>query len=180
MGLLSATAPVFAQSNSPTMLEQATATAKQAISTNLNEVIVDILRGVKTAGGEVYSSSKVAITRSIDFTMEQAPLVVKEFLLLQIAYAVRWFIVFSCVAGILIYLSKRFKKYLATDPDLNEGDKDACTLFKWALGIVASVIMIVNIGTNGMTVAKVIIAPRVFMIEYVVNTLQGNSPTQSR
>jgi len=57
--------PVFAQTNQ-TVLEQATATAKATISTNLNEVIVDILRGVKTAGSEVYQASKQAITKSVD------------------------------------------------------------------------------------------------------------------
>ena len=163
------------------MLEQLKDTGKNALaanSTNINEAIVDILRGAKNAGGEIYAASKTAITKSVDFTMEQAPLVVQEFLYLQIAYALRWFLTFTLIAGLCMYASRLLKKNYEK---INAYDmQEMATVFKWVLGFVAAIIMIANISTNGMTVAKVIVAPRVYLIEYVVDTVNGNNANNTR
>jgi len=163
--------PVLAQTNQ-TVLEQATATARASVSTNLNEVIVDILRGVKTAGGEVYSASKTAITKSVDFTMEQAPLVVKEFLMWRFTKAIIWFVVFSIVGGLLFYAARQIKLYAGTVPSYVASDAHG---MKWVVRSIACAILLINFGVNAMEIAKISVAPRVYLIEYVVSVLNSNT-----
>ena len=161
------TAAYAANTNSPTVLEQATVTAKQAVATNLNEVIVDILRGVKTAGGEVYTASKTAITKSVDFTIEQAPLVVKEFLTWQVAKAVVWTAIWTSIVSLFIWISYRLLK------TARNGDDE--WYLGWIIRVFSILMLIVTLGINGMTITKVVVAPRVFLIDYVVDALRGNN-----
>ena len=151
----------------PTVLEQAKNTAKQTVSTNLNEAIVDILRGVKGAGGEIYAASKSAITKSIDFTMEQAPLVVKEFLHWKMAEAIIWMVSVIISAIVAFYFAHRIHKWaLEYDEDL--------IMVSWFIRAIACATIIAAIGTNGMTITKIAVAPRVYLIEYVVDSIHGN------
>jgi hypothetical protein len=155
-----------ANTNSPTLLEQATVTAREAVQTNLNEVIVDILRGVKTAGGEVYQASKTAITKSVDFTMEQAPLVVKEFLAWKVAEAVGYLLIWIAIVSLSLWISHKILK----SADGNPGDE---WFFGWVIRVSSILALIAALGINGMKITKVLVAPRVYLIEYVVDALHG-------
>lgn len=177
-------APAFAQTktNQPTVLEQVKATTQQTVATNLNEVIIDILRGVHTAGGEIYQASKTAITKSVDFTMEQAPLVVKEFLTWKAVQASIWIAVWGTVALCLFYAGRCFKKAQQSDKlpdsDYYHFDKSNAGLLKWLCRGAATATLIITLGINGMIIAKIAVAPRVYLIEYVVDAIQGHN--QSR
>jgi hypothetical protein len=69
--LLSTTTLLYgAESNQPGPTLE---TVKIAAQTNLNQVMIEILSGVKTAGSEIYDASKSALKKSVDFVSEQAP-----------------------------------------------------------------------------------------------------------
>jgi len=178
--LLVLATPAFAQTNTNTVASTGVLeAAKQTVATNLNEVIIDMLRGVKVAGGEVYQASKTAIVKSVDFTMEQAPLVVKEFLVIRAVSSVRWLIVWGLVATGFFYLSHRAHGYfLKTREDSD--DQALAWGANWILSIIACIILIMSLSLNGMNIAKITLAPRVYLIEYVVDTFNSNQVWQHR
>lgn len=170
--------PTFAAETNKTVLEQVANDVKAASGyTNLNEVIVDMLKGVKVASGEVYQASKTAITKSVDFTIEQTPLVVKEFLLWQITQALVWFAVWASVAGIFFFICFKLTRYQPkadnTPDDKNPNEHNVVVFFKWITLVLALVILIIDFGVNAMTVAKIKVAPRVYLIEYAVDALKA-------
>lgn len=148
-------------------------TLEKVGGTNLQDVVVDILRGAKGAGSEDYAASKQAITKAVDFTMEQAPLVVKEFLRWQVARSIFLLLIWAGITTIPFYVSRRILKYRNDDSQSHtQTDKEFLTCAKWAFGLIASLILFLNVGYNGMRITKVCVAPRVFLIEYVVDSLK--------
>ena len=175
--------PTFAAETNKTVLEQVAQDVKVASGyTNLNEVIVDMLKGVKVASGEVYSASKTAITKSVDFTIEQTPLVVKEFLTWRMVSSCVWGVVWILVAGIFFLISYKLTLYMPkADTRSSYGDPsehNVVGFFKWITLVIGMVLIIISIATNGKTIAKIKVAPRVYLIEYVVD--QINSTQNSR
>ena len=149
----------------------------KTVATNINEAVIDILRGVKSAGGEIYSASKTAITKSVDFTMEQAPLVVSEFLRWRMAERIIYSIVWLIPAALLIYFARRCRIRSEAadvpDNDSHKTDKGDYTGFKWLFRIVGAIIIMIVLATNGMTITKITVAPRVYLLEYVVDTIHN-------
>ena len=133
--------------------------------TNLQDVVIDILRGAKTASAEVYDTSKHAITKAVDFTMEQAPLVVKEFLHWQVAQSIVWLLIWISVASFVFFVA-----YKLIGGSGGRGDDHFAG---WLLRGIGVCILILNFGFNGLHITKVCVAPRVFLIEYVADTLHG-------
>lgn len=74
--VLPATSTNNVPSTNVTASVTSTNVAGGTVKTTINDAVIDILRGVKGASGEIYQASKTAITKAVDFTMEQAPLVV--------------------------------------------------------------------------------------------------------
>lgn len=172
--------PTFAQTNTNTAVSTGVLeAAKQTVATNLNEVIIDMLRGVKVASGEVYQASKTAIVKSVDFTMEQAPQVVKEFLVIRAVSSVRWLIVWALVATGLFYVAKCARKHSLASKNDSEEQAFAWGA-NWILSIIACIILIMSLSLNGMNIAKITLAPRVYLIEYVVDTFKSNQAWQHR
>jgi hypothetical protein len=184
MSLL-ATSVFATESNSPTtnvpsMLKQAKDQLKADVAavggpTNLNEVVIGILQGVKTCSGEVYDASKSAIIQSVDFAKEQAPLVVHEFLRWKMAEACIWLALWSIPAICLIWFGRKARILANSEktPDTSKYtmDKTDYIWWKWGFRILATILVMVNLSINGMTITKIAIAPRVFLIEYVVDTI---------
>jgi hypothetical protein len=110
----------------------------------VNSILIDVLKGVKDAGSEMYATSKVGLAKAVDFAMEQAPIVVQEFLSWKMGDAI-----FNCIfysIGVIILLG-------------------AIIWLKKKLGLaVASMIPIKD---NIETIIKIKLAPRVYILEYV-------------
>ena len=145
--------------------------------TNLNEVVIGILQGVKSAGGEIYSASKTAIVQSVDFAKEQAPLVVQEFLRWKLAEAIIWTVIWSIPVLTLFWFARKCRIRAESDEvpalDRHTTDKTDFTAGKWILRTVGLIILTITLGVNAMTITKIAIAPRVFLIDYVVSTIQN-------
>jgi len=183
ISLFASAIPVFATetntpaTNNPSLLEQAKTTAHTIVATNLNEVVTSMLQGVKTASGEIYDASKTAIIKSVDFASEQAPLVVKEFLHWKMAQAVIYAIIWI-IPSLAFFWFARKARLLAKSDKIPENDKyttDKGDLagWKWFFRIVGIILLMINLSINGMTITQILVAPRVYLIEYVVNSIQG-------
>lgn len=144
----------------------------------LNGVLIDMLKGVKTASGEIYDASRTGITKAVDFAMEQAPLVVQEFLKWKMAEAIIS-LIFWVIVGIGIYLSYRVCKKQIKLNNLDE--------FSYIIPGIAAFFycFLLLIGSSGggrhgdfgpvaniKTIVKVNVAPRVYLIEYVSDTIK--------
>lgn len=154
--------------------------ATNGISATINETILTILQGGKTVSTDLYNASKMAITKSVDFTMEQAPLVVREFLHWKLAEAIIYFLAWSVPAGILFAIYRAMKRK-SLDPAIPTSDKYKTDqsdygVLKWIFLTVSLVALTFNLTTNGMAVTKICVAPRVYMIEYVVSTIHNGVP----
>lgn len=144
---------------------------KQAVSTNINQVMIEMLTGVKNASGEIYKFSKQEIGQGYDFLKAQAPEVVKEFLAWQIAHAIVWIFILGSLACLLFYFARQFKIHAGEKTTYN---KDDCNITKWIFRVIACIILVISIGYNSLTIAKIVVAPRVFIIEYVVELCKSN------
>jgi hypothetical protein len=149
----------------------------------INEAVVDILHGVKGAGSEIYSASKSAIVQSVDFTKEQAPLVVKEFLTWKLWEAIIYFIAFSVPSVILLFLAYNFSQKVKSDDvpvhSSSCNDKSDYSVLKWVTRIAAIILLNFNLTFEGLVIVKILVAPRVYIIEYVVDTIHnGQVPSR--
>lgn len=136
----------------------------------INSVVIDILKGVKETGTEIYGVTKEGLVKAVDFAQEQVPLVIQEFLTWKFYEAL---IELVCSFGILgliggfVYMVFRHTKNIKDDFD------------RWALRTVIFVfsgIFIVPISTRSInlrqpinTMVQIKVAPRVYMIEYVAD-----------
>lgn len=156
------------------------------LQATLNDVVIDILRGAKSAGSEVYQASKSAVVASVDFAKQQVPDVVEQFLKWKITERVVYIIGWLIVAFFLYVASKKATawtdKYRIEKPDSLHGyygqitEYEVGMAFKWVARIAAIAIVTFNIWFNGMTISKIVIAPKVYLIEYVVDTINNNRP----
>lgn len=128
----------------------------------INSVLVDILKGAKDAGHEIYGASKVGIVKAVDFAQEQAPLVVQEFLKWKFAEAT--IAVIMCIVAFVVmgfFIRKCF-----TNPWPNKSDGFSImggVILSFIVFMMATKIFIPNV--NQMV--KVKVAPRVYIIEWV-------------
>jgi hypothetical protein len=178
----------FAQTNAPapTLADQAKTAAAGMVSTvasnaapTINSVMIEILSGTKDAAKEIYGASKEAIHKSIDFVGEQAPDVIKQFLLWRFFRAGTWCAIWLAVASVLFLLSfklMKFQKKVAADGRKNSDDHAVSCVFKWILMLVACGFIIGGVGSNSFEMVKIKVAPKVYIIEYVVGLIQGQTP----
>lgn len=160
-----------ASTNSPTIAE----TAKGTVQTNLNQVLIEMLSGVKDASGEVYGATKEAIHKSVDFVVVQAPDVIHQFLMWKFFYAATWAAIFVVVSIVLVAFSIRLHAYKTKCEKNNDTSSDSYEItcfLKWVTRILSIVILIVGLGANSFEMVKIGIAPKVYVIEYVVDNIQ--------
>ena len=131
----------------------------------INTILIDVLKGVKEAGSELYAVGKAGVAQAVDFALQQAPLVVQEFLSWKMGEAIFNCIFFSIVViillSIIVWAKKKIKKLHSYDDDIVFYSMiiTFCIVFT-----VGSTIPIKN---NIETIIKIKLAPRVYIIEYV-------------
>ena len=131
----------------------------------INTILIDVLKGVKETGSELYAAGKAGVAQAIDFALQQAPLVVQEFLSWKMGEAIFNCIFFSIVViillSIIVWAKKKIKKLQSYDDDIVFYSMiiTFCIVFT-----VGSTIPIKN---NIETIIKIKLAPRVYIIEYV-------------
>ena len=153
---------------------EAKASTVKVAETNYNAVVIDILSGVRNAGSEIYAASKDAIHKSVDFVVAQAPDVVAQFLKWKLCEAIIHFFILALIGCIFFYLAYRCYVYTKT-ASKTDGYRDVMdsfsigVLWKWIFSGLAAIIMLISIGTTFPTIVKIAIAPKVYVLEYVVD-----------
>lgn len=128
-------------------------------NTNIQQAIVSILMSGKNVGGELYDASKSAIVSGIDLVKTQAPELVTEFIKWKFTEAIVR-IVFG-IALLIVggYIIKRM--YNSYDVPL-----------VIVAGIFPTTIGVLVVGFNIMTAIQIWVAPKVYLIEYVVSSIR--------
>lgn len=165
-------------------LEQITQNVVPTVTTNLNQVLIEILSGVKSAGGEVFVASKDAVRKSVDFVSEQAPDVVREFCVWRFWESVimaGFYIGLAVVLFFLFrYLSKKAAEAVKKCDSYDAGGFEFLTVLLLALSIIVPCLFL---GVGGLSNVKnavqVKVAPKVYIIEYVVDLAKSHNPNSN-
>jgi len=130
----------------------------------INTILIDVLKGVKETGSELYAAGKAGVAQAVDFALQQAPLVVQEFLSWKMSEAIINLIFFSIGTVILlfclVFLLKKAKKNI-------ENDAIVPIFFGTVFTVIALIFLLRNIKNDIQTIVKIKLAPRVYIIEYV-------------
>ena len=131
----------------------------------INTILLDVLKGAKEVGSEIYSAGKAGLIQAVDFAMQQAPLVVQEFLSWKMSEAIINLIFFGAAFVIafcfFVFLIKKANEYIHSEAIVAIG-----------LGMVGTLVIMISLLFNFIkpdiqTIIKIKLAPRVYIIEYV-------------
>jgi len=132
----------------------------------INTILIDVLKGVKETGSELYAAGKAGVAQAVDFALQQAPLVVQEFLSWKMSEAIINLIFFGVGTVILLFclgfLLKKAKKNI-------ENNAIVPIFFGTVFTVIALIFLLRNIKNDIQTIVKIKLAPRVYIIEYVTN-----------
>jgi hypothetical protein len=132
----------------------------------INTILIDVLKGVKETGSELYAAGKAGVAQAVDFALQQAPLVVQEFLSWKMSEAIINLIFFGIGAVILlfclIYLLKKAKKHI-------EDEAIVPIFFGISFTVISLIALLGYMKKDIQTVVKIKLAPRVYIIEYVTD-----------
>lgn len=134
----------------------------------VNSILIDVLKGVKDAGSEVYATSKVGLAKAVDFAVEQAPIVVQEFLSWKMGEAIFNVVAYS-IAVIFLFCVIRFLFKKIRSTDMNNCPEEILPIalcFMFSLVVFCGVIF-TQLKPNIETIIKIKLAPRVYILEYV-------------
>ena len=133
----------------------------------VNSILIDVLKGAKDASAEMYATSKVGLAKAVDFAVEQAPIVVQEFLSWKMGEAI-FNVVLYTIATIILFCIARFLFKKIKDTFINYPEE----IVPLSLGLMFSAAMFclitfLHIKPNIETIIKIKLAPRVYILEYV-------------
>jgi len=134
----------------------------------VNSILIDVLKGVKDAGSEVYATSKVGLAKAVDFAVEQAPIVVQEFLSWKMGEAVFNVIAYTIVTIVLLCVVRILLKKIRST-DMNSSPEEIVPIalsFLFSL-FVFCFITFFQLKPNIETIIKIKLAPRVYILEYL-------------
>ena len=130
----------------------------------VNTILIDVLKGVKETGSELYAAGKTGVAQAVDFALQQTPLVVQEFLSWKMSEAIINLIFFGIGTVImlfcLVFLLKKAKKNI-------ENDAIVPIFFGTLFTVITLIALLNNIKKDIQTIVKIKLAPRVYIIEYV-------------
>lgn len=126
----------------------------------LEQVLVDTIKKSTEVGGEIYTASKDAIAKGVDFAQQQIPDVIHQLLMWELTQAIVWLIV-SVVLFVIAYKS-------LTDKWLEWSD-GATVISATVAGIVGVVVFLHNL----LLMLKILIAPKLFLIQYATDLVKS-------
>jgi uncharacterized membrane protein len=173
-----------ASTNAPTVADVANAakdavsnTVQQVSQASVNSVLIEMLSGVKTAGGEIYTASKEMIHNGVNFVSEQAPDVVKQFLTWKFWESGAWMIMWFVVIGLLLYLRYRASQFSVAHKETDDLNTNFPIgwIMKWVSYIIIGFVLVFPIRGHALNMVKIGVAPKVYIIEYVVDLVKDAS-----
>jgi len=103
-------------------------------------------------------------TQALDFAKQQTPLLIQEIIKYNLALHTFLLIMFSVFFAIAVYVTRYGFKY----QDTREGGVP-CLM----IGACASIFTFVGVAVNTVTLLKIYYAPRLFMIQYIMELIHG-------
>lgn len=170
--------------NAPTVADVADAaksavsnTVQQVTQASVNSVLIEMLSGVKTAGGEIYSASKEMIHNGVNFVSEQAPDVVKQFLMWKFWESGAWMIMWFAVIALLMYLRYRASKFSIEQKETDDLNSNFPIgwIVKWVSYILVGFVLVFPVRGHALNMVKIGVAPKVYIIEYVVDLVKDTA-----
>lgn len=160
------------------------------VATNANQLLIEILTGMKNEGGKVYIGTKEAVGQAYESVKRETPEVIRGFMLWRIIHHTLWMGVFASLACIAFYWSRGFKKLAADCPPpvkidsyhnrWDDHGKQTFTILRYVLVAVTVLFLLLGCTTNLYSMLKIHTAPKVYIIEYVVDTIQSvTQPNQA-
>ena len=140
----------------------------------VNTILLDMLKGAKEAGSEIYSAGKYSIVKAVDFAQEQAPLVVNEFVTWKFYEALTNFVLFMIPVIIALSIIIYAIRYFRSDKRKNEETSLALGMATIISIVLSSAIFGAKIVPSINTMVKAKVAPRVFVIEWVSDNIRNN------
>jgi hypothetical protein len=124
----------------------------EELKNKLNEVSVELLTQLQNGA---------------QYTSEQVPIFLREFILSYIIKFTIDFLIWTCISGLFLYFSRRFKKA----GEKNRYDSEAYNFGKYACLGFAVVAFLINAGYNITNLAQVIWTPRVILMQELQHIL---------
>lgn len=112
------------------------------------------------------------LRKAVEFAGDQAPLVVQEMLRWRLIEHTVWGVLFSLVAAALLLMVWRLCRRLRSD-DLTCRDEDSCWAFLFANGLGSAVSGLLAVYC-WVTVVKIQVAPRLYLLEQISKMLGGD------
>jgi hypothetical protein len=103
-----------------------------------------------------------------DFTVEQAPKVVQEFLRWYTAESIFWIVLWLVLGAIWWVVSDKIAKAIEVADDAEDA-----AVAKLVMRIGGAIIVAIIVGNNAYCLVKVTVAPRIVLIEYARAVIGG-------
>ncbi|RTL07736.1 hypothetical protein EKK58_00925 [Candidatus Dependentiae bacterium] len=110
-------APLALADGATNKIELISPETRQLVATNANQLMVEILTGVKNEGGKIYAGTKEALGAAYETVKKETPEVIREFMVWRAIHHGVWMGVSVALAGVAFYWSRRFKKMAAECPE---------------------------------------------------------------
>ena len=91
-------------------------------------------------------------------------------------YAVAWLIPVVILFCIGRAFNKRSQSVDVPKEDRYKTDQNDYAILKWVFRGIALTVLTINLTTQGLTITKILVAPRVYLIEYVAATIHNGTP----
>jgi len=99
------------------------------------------------------------LEKGIDFSKEQAPIIVEQLLAYDLVVAVGWVVIFSLMLGFIVYRTYIIGK---KESYYNDG-----TIISIMVGFFVTILMLVSISI----IIKITIAPNLYILDYLRGVL---------
>ena len=136
----------------------------------INNALIEMLRGAKSVGAEIYDVSKAGVVKAIDFAMENATPLVNEFLTWHFTRSAALAVVLIIPSIVLFYIVYRLIKALRN----SEVDFDFVPPFTFLtfLCLVPAILLFCGSFDYMMDCIQIKTAPRIYMIEWIASQIK--------
>ncbi len=178
LGLVSS---VFGQSNNvatnaaQTVVSQTNSVMGKTMSA-LDSALAGALTKASESSGKIWDFSATAVSKAVDTVQQETPLVIEEFLkwkLIEQATPLLGWILFYICLGWVFFTTRKWTRTKDYDPNDCDGFVGVLGFFGRFLPVLIFVITFACAWVPRFTeMAKITFAPRVYLIEYVVETFK--------
>lgn len=130
---------------------------------------------VSKALAEILEFLRDGLESGVEFASEQVPILIQEILSWGLIYYAMNLLIWISIPGVVLFVAWRLRTWLRVEEDCHsykdcsgyDGKEVAWVVSHWVLPIASSVWAICVIGTFVPPILKILVAPRLYLIEQV-------------